>query len=195
MPKTKEKKEELETFSQPLEEGVGEVLASWEFPEHEKPERSRKWYLYFFLIMAGLVILSLFDFNITLFHYADQTFDISFAKNPLFIIILVLFLIIYFYTERKDVQNIQIFFAEEGLILHNRFMPYDDFQSFYLIYHPPKIKNLYLQPKNHFKPLVIIPLEDQNPVAVRNLLLEFIEEDLEKEDIPASEGLTRVLKL
>jgi hypothetical protein len=40
-----------------------------------------------------------------------------------------------------------------------------------------------------------IPLENQNPLDIRKLLTEYLEEDLDKEDEPISEGLSRWLKL
>ena len=53
--KENKKQEELETIPQDaMIDDYGEILADWDFPEFEKPKRSRKWYFW------GLIIL-LFD--------------------------------------------------------------------------------------------------------------------------------------
>ena len=42
---------------------------------------------------------------------------------------------------------------------------------------------------------ITIPLEDINPVELREVLLMYIEEDLEKEEEPTTESLTKILRL
>lgn len=155
----------------------GEVLASWQFQEFFQHQRGRVWYIIFILAIVGLLI----------FAYT--------SKNPLFAIIIILGLIVYVISEKRGPQTIEIALTEDGVILHNKFIDYEDLDSFYIIYYPPLVKNLYLQPRNSFKPLISIPLEDQNPVEIRRLLLAYLAEDLEKEEAPLTEGLTHRLKL
>jgi len=195
--KEKEPKRELnkEEEQPEFDHDFGEVFAAWEFLEYEKPERSRKWYLYFALIIALLIILSLFNFNVTLFKYGGQPFGLSFYQNPLFIVLLILFIIVYFYMERREDPKMAIAITEDGIVLHNRLIEYKDLENFYIIYYPPVIKNLYLQPKSRVRPLMTIPLEDQNPVLIREALLNFLQEDIDKEEEPTSDGLSRALKL
>jgi hypothetical protein len=173
----------------------GEVLASWQFPEHIKHERSLKWYVFFFLLVAIIITLSVFGFDVTLFRISGQPFGLSFDKNYLFIVLIVLFLILYFYYERKEIENMTIFLTEDGVVINNKLIEYKSLDDFYLVYFPPKIKNLYLQPKNLLKPIIIIPLEDENPIEVREILLRYLKEDLEKEEMPTSESLSKIFKL
>ncbi len=173
----------------------GEILASWQFPEHFKHDRSPKWYVIFFVIIAGIILLSIFGLNVTLFKISGQPFTLSFDKNYLFIILLVLFLILYFYYEKKEIENITIVLTEDGLLMNNKFIDYKTIDNFYLVYFPPKIKNLYFQPKNLFKPLIVVPLEDENPIEIREILLRYLKEDLEKEEMPTSESLSKIFKL
>jgi hypothetical protein len=173
-----EKKEKLETIPQDIATGdYGDILATWEFPEFEKPERQKQWYIWAVIIGVLLLVYSYF------------------SQNPLFAIIVVLFAIIYFVNERRHPVTIQIALTEDGIIINEKFIEYKDFRSFWIIYYPPHTKNLYFQPKSNIKQRIIIPLQDQNPVDIRSILLEFLEEDLEKEEIPASEGISRILKL
>lgn len=194
-PKNQDFEQEQELEEEHFEEDFGEVLAHWEFHEYQRPDRSRKWYIWFAIIIVILILLSISDFSFTVFTYADRTFDISFYQNPLFIILISLFALVYFYTERQEPDKLNFFVTEDGILIENRLVEYKDIESFYIVYQPPGVKNVYFQPKNHVIPLITIPLEDANPVELRHILLDFIEEDLDKEDEPASDSLSRALKL
>jgi hypothetical protein len=173
----------------------GQILASWQFPEHTKHERSKKWYFFAFTLIAMLVTVSITGLNITFFKIAGQPFTLSIDKNYLLIVLLILFLILYLYYERKEIENITIFLTEDGVVFNNKLMEYSAFDHFYLVYFPPNVKNLYLQPKNILRPLIIIPLGDENPIEVREILLDYLKENLEKEEMPTSEALSKILKL
>ena len=73
-------------------------------------------------------------------------------------------------------------------------MDSNEIKKFWIIYEPPAIKNLHLEVKSVFKPNLIIPLQNQNPVEVRKFLKEHLEEDLEQESESTIEALKRVLK-
>lgn len=174
----------------------GDILASWEFPEHIRHERSLKWYIFFFTILAAIILVSITGLNITFFRLAGQPFTLSIdSNNYLFVVMIVLFLVLYFYYERKEIENAQIFLTEDGVVINNKLVEYRSLDHFYIIYYPPKIKNLYLQPKNLLKPLIVVPLENENPVEVRDVLLRYLKENLEKEEMPTSEALSRIFKL
>lgn len=155
----------------------GDVLAAWEFPENIKHERNRWWYILFAVILVGFLAYSYF------------------YKNPLFAIVLVLFVLLYIILERRQTQNIQIALTQDGIVLNNRLMEYKEFDNFYIIYYPPQIKNLYLQPKNILRQRLLIHLEDQNPAEIRKILTTYLKEDLAKEELPTSESISRILKL
>ncbi len=170
--------EELETLpEEELGPDYGEILADWHFAESATHQRGRLWYIIFSIIVIALLTFSYF------------------GKNPLFAVILVLGLIVYIITEKRGPATFHLLVTEDGLLINDKFTGYDDLASFYIIYYPPQIKNLYLQPRNSFKQLVTIPLGDQNPIEVRRFLLRYIQEDLAKEEMPLSDGLIHRLKL
>jgi len=198
MPKKKIKKENKEKEIEEIPdftEDYGEIFATWEFPEHEKPERSKKWYIFFFLTIILLIIVSLFNFTITLFNIGGQPFTLSFIQNIPFVIILILFIIVYFHIENQNIKNIQVSITEDGILINDKLLEYKNIDHFYIIYHPPIIKKLYIQPRNMLQHRITIPLEDINPVELREVLLMYIEEDLEKEEEPTTESLTKILRL
>ena len=155
----------------------GNILALWEFPEFIKHQRGTLWYLAFAIIFVALLVYSYF------------------SDNLLFAIILVIFAVLYLSSVKNEPHTVETALTEEGIFIGNKFIPYEDFQNFYIIYYPPKIKNLYFQPKGFIRQRMAIPLENQNPVRIREILVQYLNEDIRKEEIPTSEGISRILKL
>lgn len=85
--------------------------------------------------------------------------------------------------------------TEDGLLINDKLIEYKDLHQFYIIYYPPEIKNLYFRPKGNLKQRITIPLMDQDPVLVREALLKYLDENLEREETPASEAITKLFKL
>ena len=171
------KKEDIIEENIPDENDLVSILAIWEFPEFIKHERGKLWYIGFTIIFLALLTYS---------YLSD---------NLLFAIILAIFAILYFTSGKDDPVTMETAITEDGIFIGNKFIDYEDLRSFYIIYYPPEIKNLYFETKSIIKQRIAIPLEGQDPVYIRELLLEYLDEDLEKEEIPASEGISRILKL
>lgn len=171
-----EKEQNLEEIPEETSD-FGEILANWKIPEFHKHEKEKKWYIYFSLVLIALLVFSYF------------------SQDPLFAIILVFFAFTYWLIERKDPLLLDFALSEDGIIISNKFIDYKKIQNFYIIYQPPGIKNIYFQPRNSFKPVISIPLFDQDPVAIRQILLEFLPEDIEKEERPALDNIGDIFKL
>ncbi len=154
----------------------GEVLLRWEFSEFEMHARSVRWY-----IIAGIFILL-----ILAFAYYD--------KNPLFAIIIILVMLTFAISEYRGADTHVFAITQDGLLVEQAFYPYADIKNFFLIYQPPRVKMLYFDPKSIARPLIGIPLGDQDPNAVRKILATFIPEDLDQEDEPMSDFLGRLFK-
>lgn len=174
---------------------LGEIYATWQFPEHIKHIRSKKWYILFSLVYLVILLIAIFGLYIPLAPGSSAIkFGIDFDRSPLLAIIMVMFAIIYMYLERKDIENFSIAITEDGILLNNKLIEYRDLNDFYIIYYPPQIKNLYLQPKNFLSRLIVVPLEDENPVLIRKALLQYLPEDLAKEHMPTTESISRLIK-
>ena len=158
-------------------EDIGEALMSWQFPEYVKHERSKRWYVAA-LVLSGLLLL-----------YA------VFTTNFLFAIIVLVFLFIGIFQYFQEPRNLRVTIAEDGIVLAKRFYPFKELASFWMVYEPPRVKNLYLDFKSRGKRSLSIPLENVNPLDLRDLLNEFLEEDLEREQEFFDEALSRVMKL
>lgn len=156
---------------------IGAILNSWEIPSFHKHEKPKRWYFYFTIAIILLLIYAYF------------------SKNPLFALILVFFTLLYTLSEKQDPKKLIFAIAEDGIVIENKFITYKKIKNFYIIYQPPFTKNLYFEPKNFILPVITIPLLDQNPVEIRKQLLQYLTEDLEKEDMPNSESIGHMLKL
>jgi hypothetical protein len=169
----------------------GKTLIEWKFPEFIKPKRTKAWYFWAILIGGGLFIWAIITFNL------------------LFALIILMSAIILLLHGKREPQELEFKITEDGFVIasldwkerrgnpvvNERFYLYKKIKSFYIIYEPPQVKNLYFQFKSGLRPRLSIPLENQSPLKVRKILLKYLEEDLEKDSEPFSEQLGRILKL
>lgn len=158
------------------EKDAGKTLLEWEFAEYTQPQRSKAWYFWFLIIVVALLVYSLVTINF------------------LFAVIIIIATIIILMRSKYEPLSINFAIAEGGVKVDGKFYAYELMKDFYLIYKPPEIKNLYLEFKSLTKPRLIIPLDNQNPLTIREILMKNLTEDLDKEEEPASEAWRKLLK-
>lgn len=158
------------------EPDLGEVLFKWKVPEFSKPKRTYTWYFAAIVVVVALMIYSLVTAN---FLFA------------LIIILVVFILFLKTYTQPKDLE-FQI--TDEGVSLGNQFFSYREITGFYFIYDPPAVKKIFFTLRG-FSPDLSVPLDNMNPIVIREKLLEYLDEDLEKENQTFDDQLETILKL
>ena len=154
----------------------GKTLMRWDFPEYAQYQRGRAWYIVATVITVGAFLLS------------------AFTGNPLFAVFIALVVAIWVIRNRRPPTRIFLRITEDGLQVASAFYPYDSVRSFWIIYKPPEVKRLYIGFKNTLRTNLSLLLENQNPVKVREILLKFIQENLEQEGESISDALQRLLK-
>ena len=160
------------------EENKNDSLINWSFPEIVLPERSRSWYIWAMLIGVAILLYSIF------------------TANFLFGLIVILIAIVIISYHHKDVSEVEFAITENGVVIGDKFYIFKDFKHFYLVYEPDRhIKNLYFELKSSLRPRLTIPLQDVNPIKVRDILLEYMDEDTSQEAEPLSESISRRFKL
>jgi hypothetical protein len=157
-------------------EDFGQIHFSWTFSEIPQYQRDRKWYIWGALIAAALLFFSLVTFNL------------------LFALIIIMSAMIIMLFQRQA-KSVDFKITEDGIIVNNDFFGYKNLRNFYIIYNPPEVKTLYFEPKSVFNPRIPIYLDEQNPVEVRQVLKQYLEEDLERENEPVSDQISRIFKL
>jgi hypothetical protein len=101
-----------------------------------------------------------------------------------------------FYYDRKEAPILDFILEEEGLVIGTRFYDYDEIKNFSIVYKPKEdIKNIYLTFSSNLRNRIAIPLIDQDPLVVRRYILQYVDEDLERNHEPVSESIGRMLKL
>ncbi|MBT7007320.1 hypothetical protein HN958_02335 [Candidatus Falkowbacteria bacterium] len=163
-------------FSPQLPDNIGDVHLEWNFKEYEHEAVNRTWYIVGAIVLAGLLAYSVF------------------TANFLFAIILLLsvFVIIYQFFQAPREINVQI--GEDGVIIDKRYYPYKELKNFWIIYEPPVYKYLYIDFKSDIKGVYPVPLSDENPLKVREFLLKYIDEDIEKEEAGFDEAFSKLIK-
>jgi len=156
----------------------GRKIMGWTVPEYDQPDREQGWY-------ALAVILGL----IFLVH--------SFLNgNFLFAVIIIIGAFIIIMRDGREPMPVNFSLTDEGVIIGKRFYDYDEIKNFAIVYKPHQgVKNLYFEFKSAFKQRLSIPLNNQNPLPIRENLLRYLPEDLERTDQPLSEALAKLFKL
>ena len=152
---------------------VGNVQHQWSVTEYERHDRAPFWYVFMISIGIVLVVFGLF------------------TGNFLFSLIIILFAIILFLQSQQHPIEVPFLITNVGVVVSDRFYSYSELKEFYIIYQPPAIKTLYIETGSVWHPRLHIPLYDQNPVEVRHTLQNYLIENIEKEDEPLSDRLSR----
>ena len=156
---------------------IGDVVFEWTVKEYEQHERDRRWYILMGIIGVALVVYALV------------------SGNYLFALVLVLFAIILFMHDMVEPMDIPIIITEIGVVIGKKFYRFTEFSSFWMIYDPPAVKNLYFGLNGLLRHRVQVPLLGNDPRPIREYLEQFIEEDLEQEEEPLSDRISRLFKL
>jgi hypothetical protein len=159
------------------EPDYGEIFLQWSFPEYNQQEKSRSWYIKAGIIFALILIYSFI------------------TANFLFTLFIILFGFILMLSFKRTPLEIDFKICEDGIVLGSHFYEWPEIKNFRLVYRPPEIKKLYLDLKNNFSPEISIFLQDQDPVKVREILQEYLEEDLERKEETIFDHINRWLKL
>ncbi len=157
---------------------LGYEIVSWETPEYLKHERAHWWYWLYGIAIACMLI------------YAVVT------SNFLFAVILIIGTLTLIISDARHPEPIIVVITTEGVVVGNRFYDYDEMRHFTIIYKPMHdVRRVYFEFKSAIKHRLSLPLHDVDPIIVRDNLLKYIPEDLERDEEPLSEVLGRLLKL
>jgi len=154
----------------------GKEFVSWQITEYPHYEHGFFWYLG--LVAAG----------VTLVIYALWT------KNFLFAFIVIMFAIVFLIHAGRRPIICKFAITESGIVLHEKLYPWKELARFFIIYEPPEVKTLYFE-FGSLRPRLPVPLDDQDPMKVREILLKFLREDSSQTEEPISDWFGRLLKI
>jgi hypothetical protein len=79
-------------------------------------------------------------------------------------------------------KTVTITLSGTGVQIDNKNFDYRNIRKFWIVYHPPVVKCLYLETNAYINHLIKIELIDQDPRAIREFLAKYLEEDLDGEE-------------
>lgn len=140
-------------------------LLSWSAPEHQNeiPAAEIK-------VLLGIGALALLGYAV-------------YAQNYLFAIIILLFSFVWYAYAHRQSHMIDFVITARGIKIQDRLYEFQDLQSFWIFFDPPRIKELSLESKKTLMPFLKIPLGETSPVKIRELLIKFIPEKKQEETL------------
>ncbi len=155
----------------------GEPLLSWVFDEYERHHRGHLWFA-----VAGVAGLAMLIYAVV-------------TQNFLFAILIIMFGVLIGLAAVHEPRQMVFVMTDLGVSVGDRFFPYKDFRGFWMVYEPPHVKNVYMQFKAMPRQQLIVPIDDQDPVDIRDTLIRFLDEEKGKDEEPFLDFLARFLKL
>lgn len=162
-------------FEHAKESKVGKILHSWRAPEYEVYEKSSRWYL-----VAGI-------FTLLMVTYA------LYNNGPIMAITFILIGIVGYIHLQKDPRVITFSITSKGVIADKEMYAFENMRSFWIFYDPPHTKTISLHTKASMLPFIHIPLKDEDPVQIRELLIQEVPEI--KQDPSLVDAIERVLHI
>jgi len=156
---------------------LGRLLVAWQIDEYPRYNRSTWWYGIGALIGAACIV------------YAVAT------ANFLFAVIILMIGVITLVNTFQEPERVDVVVTTTGVIVGGMYYQYRSIKDFALVYDPPRVKTLYLAFQSAWQPMVAIPLEDTDPNEVREALLPYCVENLERSDERLTDMLRRMYKL
>ena len=139
-------------------ENVGKILHSWRAPEFEVYEKSGRWYIIAALFIASMVAYAIF------------------TNSPIMAIVFILIGIVGYIYSQRNPKIVTFTITSKGVLANNEMYLYDNIFSFWIFYEPTHTKVISLHTKASMLPFVHIPIENENPVKLRELLMQNIPE-------------------
>lgn len=164
--------EDLRQIDDDVEQAA--TLLEWYAEEHTHRPKSQNW----FLILGAAAILIV---GVMLF-----------VGNIMSAITMVAFAVVIYMVAQRKPATVRYRVLVDGVAMNNLLYHYRDLAAFNVIYQPGETKTVILKSKRFFSPLLHLELGDTDPVAVRDLLLEFLPEDQDLEE-PAVDVWSRRL--
>jgi len=152
---------------QPLEENFlknypGKILHRWRTLEFDPREYSQKWLAY-----AALIIIAIVGYSV-------------YTNSPVVSILFILIGVVgYIYLNKKP-RILDFAITNTGVIADKEIYQFENINSFWIFYAPPQEKLLSLHTKSYLMPFVHIPIGNENPVKIREMLLKYIPEIKQK---------------
>lgn len=140
------------------------TLFEWRAPEHIHHIRSAKWFAVF---AGGITVIAV---GFALFRNFIASLTIAMIGGYMFVV-----------AQHKP-SIIRYRLMTEGVALNNTLYHYKHLEAFNIVYEPGNVKTVILRSSRRLVPLIHMEIGDADPVAIRDILIEFVHEDVHLEE-------------
>lgn len=158
-----------------IKEYSDDIILHWQGPEYEVYPKDNRWYLIATLILAAIVAYAVI------------------SNSPIMAITFILVGIVGYIHLQKDPRVLDFRVTHDGIIAGNELYEYESLEAFWIFYEPPHTKIISLHSKGRLVPYIHIPIHQEDPVKIREVLIKFIPE--EKQDPSIIDTLERLLHI
>ena len=141
-----------------IEEHSKDSDMKWEAPEYEIYEKSKNWYLGMTITLAVISIYALLK------------------DSPIMAITFILIGVVGYLVLNKKPALVKFKINDDGIVANKQIFEFEVIESFWIFYDPPHEKILSLKTKGSFLPYSHIPIANEDPVKIRELLIKNIPE-------------------
>jgi len=149
-------------------------LAEWTCPEFVKYRKNKSWYQILWVILVLLIIFAIFK------------------GGFLPVVTFVLMGIVVYVYSKKEPRKIHFKIVNKGIWFNEKFYDFTELKSFWILYEPPELKTLNFLTEKKLPGIITFQLGDQNPVKIREILLEFLPEDEKRKESLADKAARAV---
>ncbi len=146
-----------EEVAQTEDEPTESVTADWIAHLTPPPQHPRVWYMIGVLLISAILVAIL-------------------AHDIMFTSVLALAAFVLFLNTFRPHQPSTIGIHTTGISIDDDHHRYADMKSFWIDYNPPHVKELSLEFKKGLTHRLRIPLQNQNPLEVRQVLMSYVPE-------------------
>ncbi len=177
----------------------GIAIMNWKIHEYPFYERDKRWYILFAAFVVVLLFVALAPISVwpTVLTQAPILRNFFFASSDYtFAILIVLIAVVVIANGKLRPLEVDFIITTEGFIIGQTFYDFETFKEFSIIFKPGEnLKILYLEYKTSFMPRLSIQLNEADPVRVREVLLDYLDEDLVRTDESNSDYFSRIFKV
>lgn len=139
-----------------------DTLLSWRAKEYEKRSKSKQWYIIAGVVLSAIILYALL------------------SNSPVMAVTFILIGVAGYLLLEKHPDETHFSLSSEGISADNELYEYENIHSFWIFYDPDAEQSLSLRVKSGVIPFIKIPLGNQDPVKIREILLQYIPEQKHK---------------
>ncbi|HSX24482.1 MAG TPA: hypothetical protein VLG69_00770 [Candidatus Andersenbacteria bacterium] len=167
-PRIQKELQEMQTTNdlRDIDDDVEDIatLFSWEAPEHIHQIRNPQWFGVFAAVIALICVAFVFMGNFI------ASLTIAMIGGYIFVV-----------AQHKP-SLVRYRLLTEGVALGTTLYHYKDLDSFNIIYEPGDVKTVILKSTRRIMPLIHMEIGKADPVAIREVLVQFVREDIRLEE-------------